>query len=120
MGRENGRTPATLMLSSSLGAQYAAHAADTVWYIFRMVEPNGHAKMSHSVANTRSPARACVPPGVFHGVNPAMGWLFAVALGLNRRNRPIVLLLLVPIALGHAAAIVLVVAAILVLGQVVN
>jgi hypothetical protein len=58
--------------------------------------------------------------GAFHGINPAMGWLFAVALGLNRRNRPIVLLSLVPIALGHAAAIALVVAAILALGLVVE
>jgi hypothetical protein len=36
-----------------------------------------------------------------HGINPAMGWLFAVALGLNRRNRKIVLLSLVPLALGQ-------------------
>jgi hypothetical protein len=43
--------------------------------------------------------------GVFHGINPAMGWLFAVALGLNRGNRRIVLLSLGPIALGHAAAV---------------
>src|SRR5216684_4070171 len=43
--------------------------------------------------------------GLFHGINPAMGWLFAVALGLNRGNRRIVLLSLVPIALGHAAAV---------------
>jgi hypothetical protein len=58
--------------------------------------------------------------GVFHGINPAMGWLFAVGLGLNRRNRPIVLLSLVPIALGHAAAIALVVTAVLALGLVVE
>ena len=25
--------------------------------------------------------------GAFHGLNPAMGWLFAVALGLNRQSR---------------------------------
>ena len=41
--------------------------------------------------------------GLFHGVNPAMGWLFAVALGLHRGNRRIVLLSLVPITVGHAA-----------------
>jgi hypothetical protein len=42
--------------------------------------------------------------GTFHGLNPAMGWLFAVALGLYRRSRRVVLLSLIPIALGHAIA----------------
>jgi hypothetical protein len=43
--------------------------------------------------------------GAFHGLNPAMGWLFAVGLGLHRHSRATVLLSLVPIALGHAAAV---------------
>ena len=43
--------------------------------------------------------------GAFHGINPAMGWLFAVALGLHRKSRAVVLLSLLPIALGHALAI---------------
>jgi len=43
--------------------------------------------------------------GAFHGLNPAMGWLFAVALGLHRKSRGIVVLALAPIALGHAAAV---------------
>ena len=43
--------------------------------------------------------------GAFHGLNPGMGWLFAVALGLHRQNRRIVWLALVPIALGHAASV---------------
>lgn len=42
--------------------------------------------------------------GTFHGLNPAMGWLFAVALGLYRRSRRVVLLSLIPIAFGHAVA----------------
>src|SRR5262245_441934 len=42
--------------------------------------------------------------GAFHGLNPAMGWLFAVALGLNRQSRAIVYVSLLPIALGHAAS----------------
>lgn len=50
--------------------------------------------------------------GVYHGLNPAMGWLFAVALGLHRRSRRVVFLSLVPIALGHAIAIAVVVAAV--------
>lgn len=48
--------------------------------------------------------------GAYHGINPAMGWLFAVALGLQRRSRRAVLEALGPIALGHAASVVVVVA----------
>src|SRR5919106_4290207 len=56
--------------------------------------------------------------GVFHGINPAMGWLFAVALGMHRASRRVVLLALVPIALGHALAIGVVVALVVALGVV--
>ncbi|MDF3835991.1 hypothetical protein P3W85_24005 [Cupriavidus basilensis] len=58
--------------------------------------------------------------GLFHGVNPAMGWLFAVALGLQRGHRKIVLLALLPIALGHALAVALVLAAALSLGSMLD
>jgi hypothetical protein len=47
--------------------------------------------------------------GLFHGINPAMGWLFAVALGLQAGEASAVLRALPPIALGHAASIALVV-----------
>ena len=50
--------------------------------------------------------------GAFHGINPAMGWLFAVALGLQARNGGAVVRALPPIALGHAAAIALAIAAV--------
>jgi hypothetical protein len=43
--------------------------------------------------------------GAFHGLNPAMGWLFAVALGFQERRRSAVLRALGPIALGHAIAV---------------
>ena len=43
--------------------------------------------------------------GAFHGLNPGMGWLFAVALGLQERRRATVFRALVPIALGHALSI---------------
>jgi hypothetical protein len=43
--------------------------------------------------------------GVFHGVNPAMGWLFATALGLQRGSRGALVAALPPLALGHAASI---------------
>lgn len=43
--------------------------------------------------------------GAYHGLNPAMGWLFALALGLQEKRRSAVVEALLPIALGHAAAI---------------
>ena len=58
--------------------------------------------------------------GLFHGINPAMGWLFAVALGLNRRSERIVWLSLLPIGLGHALAIALVLFLVLALGLVLD
>lgn len=56
--------------------------------------------------------------GLFHGINPAMGWLFAVALGLHRKNERVVLAALIPITLGHLMAIALVVATLMALGTV--
>lgn len=44
--------------------------------------------------------------GAFHGLNPGMGWLFAVALGMQERSRCAVLRALPPLAAGHAAAII--------------
>ena len=43
--------------------------------------------------------------GAYHGLNPAMGWLFALAHGLQEKRRSAVVGALLPIALGHAAAI---------------
>ena len=47
--------------------------------------------------------------GAYHGINPGMGWLFAVARGLQEGKRKAVLSSLLPIALGHEASIVVVV-----------
>jgi hypothetical protein len=58
--------------------------------------------------------------GAFHGLNPAMGWLFAVALGLHRRSRRVVLISLLPMALGHALSIWFVAASVMILGSVIN
>lgn len=58
--------------------------------------------------------------GLFHGLNPAMGWLFAVALGMHRRSRSIVYLSLLPIAVGHALAIGAVAGAVLLAGVVID
>jgi hypothetical protein len=48
--------------------------------------------------------------GAYHGLNPAMGWLFAVALGLQERRRAAVLRAFAPIAMGHAVSVGAVVA----------
>lgn len=48
--------------------------------------------------------------GCYHGINPGMGWLFAVSLGLQDRSIFAVLRAIVPIALGHIVSIALVVA----------
>ena len=56
--------------------------------------------------------------GLFHGVNPAMGWLFAVALGLQQRSRTAIGAALAAIAVGHALSVGLVVAALAFIGYV--
>src|SRR6476620_8428870 len=43
--------------------------------------------------------------GAFHGINPGMGWLFAVALGMQERRRGAVLRALVPLGAGHGLAV---------------
>jgi hypothetical protein len=56
--------------------------------------------------------------GAYHGVNPGMGWLFAVALGMQKKSASAVWQALVPIAAGHFIAIGLVVAAAAIAGAV--
>jgi len=55
--------------------------------------------------------------GAWHGINPGMGWLFAVALGLQEQKGSAVARSLLPIALGHALAIAGVVLAVAFLGM---
>ena len=43
--------------------------------------------------------------GAYHGLNPGMGWLFAVALGMQEQKGRAVVRSLVPIAIGHTVAI---------------
>jgi hypothetical protein len=57
--------------------------------------------------------------GAYHGINPGMGWLFAVALGMQERSSAAVGRSLVPIALGHGLAIGAVVLTALLLGKVI-
>jgi hypothetical protein len=55
--------------------------------------------------NSNWPWLALIGLGAYHGINPAMGWLFAVGLGLQEKSRRAVLGALLPIALGHALSI---------------
>jgi hypothetical protein len=56
--------------------------------------------------------------GAGHGINPAMGWLFAVALGFQRNSRRAVWSALGPLALGHAVAMAVAIGAATVIGLV--
>jgi hypothetical protein len=56
-------------------------------------------------AEALGPWGALLLLGAFHGLNPGMGWLFAVALGLQEKRRQAVLRAVLPIAVGHALSI---------------
>ena len=43
--------------------------------------------------------------GAYHGIDPSMGWLFAVALGLQEERRTKVISALFPIAVGHLVSV---------------
>jgi hypothetical protein len=58
--------------------------------------------------------------GAYHGVNPAMGWLFAVSRGLQERSRRAVWRSLLPIAVGHELSIALVALVVVVLAVAVD
>jgi len=66
------------------------------------------------------PWLAIVLMGAYHGLNPAMGWLFAVSLGLQEGSRDRVIAALWPIAIGHLISVALVVALVAWLELVVN
>jgi hypothetical protein len=48
--------------------------------------------------------------GAYHGINPGMGWLFAVSLGLQKKSRQAILGALPPLLLGHVVSVGIVVA----------
>jgi hypothetical protein len=56
--------------------------------------------------------------GAYHGINPGMGWLFAAALGMQKKSAVAVWQSLVPIAAGHFIAVGVVVAAAVAAGAV--
>ncbi len=47
--------------------------------------------------------------GAYHGVNPAMGWLFAAALGMQEKNGKAVVNSLVPLGVGHLSSVALII-----------
>jgi hypothetical protein len=69
--------------------------------------------MNASFVNENWPWLALALLGAYHGLNPAMGWLFAVSLGLQERRTSAVLRAFLPISLGHASAVL---AAVLLVG----
>ena len=69
--------------------------------------------------NVWAAAGALLSLGALHGLNPAMGWLFAVALGVQHGERRAVWRALGPLAIGHALAIAAAVAIAVSLGVVV-
>jgi hypothetical protein len=67
--------------------------------------------------DTALPLAALLGLGALHGINPGMGWLFAVSLGLQRQERSAVGQTLGPLAMGHAVAVGIAVAAMLLAGR---
>jgi hypothetical protein len=65
------------------------------------------------------PWAGMVALGAWHGINPAMGWLFAVALGVQEESGRAVWRALGPLALGHALAVGAAVLFAVVIGSVV-
>jgi hypothetical protein len=57
---------------------------------------------------------ALVGLGAFHGLNPGMGWLFAVAIGLQERSKVALLRSIGPIAAGHLASMAVVAVAVMI------
>lgn len=71
------------------------------------------------MGNSVWPWAALALLGAYHGVNPGMGWLFAVGRGLQERSRRAVLSSLLPIAAGHELSIAIVVVLVALTQQVV-
>jgi hypothetical protein len=67
-----------------------------------------------------APLATLVVLGAYHGLNPAMGWLFAVSRGMQERSRRGVLRSLVPIAIGHELALIVVAGIVIVAAEIVD
>jgi hypothetical protein len=58
--------------------------------------------------------------GAYHGLNPGMGWLFALALGLQQKSGRAIWQALLPISIGHAVSIVVVASLVLAAGHLIS
>jgi len=58
--------------------------------------------------------------GAWHGLNPGMGWLFAVSLGLQNRSRMAIFYAMCAIALGHALSVLAIIVLAFLAGQYVS
>jgi hypothetical protein len=67
-----------------------------------------------------APLVTLVVLGAYHGLNPAMGWLFAVSRGMQEGSRRGVLRSLLPIAIGHELALIVVAAVVLLAAEIVD
>ena len=67
-----------------------------------------------------APLVTLVVLGAYHGLNPAMGWLFAVCRGMQEGSRRGVLRSLLPIAIGHELALIVVAAVVLLAAEIVD
>ncbi|MGE5764942.1 MAG: hypothetical protein ACM3ZF_14035 [Mycobacterium leprae] len=73
-----------------------------------------HAGQTGSLTLDTATVTAVMALGVFHGLNPGMGWLFAVSFGLQERSRSALLRSLIPIAAGHELSVLPIAVAIVV------
>ena len=74
--------------------------------------------MTHGMSMSLSSAAMLLGMGAFHGINPGMGWLFAVALGMQEQRRSAVWKALLPLGAGHALAVTAAVALAVMAGAV--
>ena len=58
--------------------------------------------------------------GAYHGLNPGMGWLFALAIGLQQKSERAIWKSLLPISVGHAISVFLVGALVLAGGHLIS
>ena len=63
---------------------------------------------------------ALVALGAWHGLNPGMGWLFAVSLGLQNRSRAAIFQAMCAIAIGHTLSVLAIVALAFLVGQYIS
>ena len=44
--------------------------------------------------------------GVYHGINPGMGWLFSLSIAMQKESTQKIFTSQIPIALGHLASLI--------------